>query len=266
MSSVGRTVLGSTGRLVEVSADGKPENKTRGITIDWDTVVAAAAAVTLKDETPIAIGDKYLRYGQVLSRIGTAEVQTYTWTGGPTAGSAILAFPATDTHPAESTSAIAFNATAVEFAAALNALARFGISGATVARTGAGTAGDPYVYTVTYNRALGNVAQATATHTFTGGTTPTVTPATTTPGAGNGKFGPYNPAATDGRQTLSRGDVYILNRTLLESEKMSDHPEVIEGGRLWKERVLMTEGTASLALGPTRANVETYFPRVTWAE
>ena len=99
MGTVGRVVLDQTGRPVEVSADGFPEYKTRGVTIDWSKVAAVGSDTTLPDETLVKSGDKYLRYGQVITRAGTAEVQTYTWTGGPTAGSAILTFPATATAP-----------------------------------------------------------------------------------------------------------------------------------------------------------------------
>lgn len=266
MGTLGMQQLSSTGRAILVSADGRPEYKPRGVTIDWATVAAVGAETTLPDETVVPAGAKYLRYGQIITRIGASEVQTYTWTGGPTAGSAILLFPETEDFAEEETAAIAFDATAGDFQNALVALNRFQLGGVLVTRFGAGSAGSPYVYTVTYDAALGNVPQATATHTFTGGTSPTVTPATTTPGAGTNKFGPYDPAATDGRQTLSRGNCYILNGTVLQAELASDHPGAMEGGLMWPKRVLMTTGTASLAAGPTVANVNSAFPRVRWAE
>lgn len=265
MGTIGRVALDTIGRPVEVSADGRPENKPRGLTLDWSDVTAVSSDTVLDDETVVKNGDKYLRYGQVLTLKGAAEVQTYTWTGGPTGGSAILTIPADANGPQEVLPALAFNATDAQFAAALNATQRVG-GNATVVRTGSGTAGAPYVYTVTYARELGDMPQMTATHTFTGGTTPTVTPATTTPGTGAGKFGPYDSAASDGRQTLARGQVYILNQTVLFSQLKSDFVEVLEGGLVWRARVIATTGSASLAAGPTFATLEPAMPRLRWVE
>jgi hypothetical protein len=44
---------------------------------------------------------------------------------------------------------------------------------------------------------------------LTGGTGPT--PAVTVAGTASGKYGPYDSAATDGRQTLTRGECFILD-------------------------------------------------------
>jgi hypothetical protein len=99
---------------------------------------------------------------------GTAEVQTVTVTGAPTGGTFTLTSTGHGT-----TAAIAFNAAGTAVQAALRALP--GLGGVTV--TGAGP------YTVTFPSTLGNVPQMTATSSLTGGTTPGVTVATTTPGA-----------------------------------------------------------------------------------
>lgn len=268
--TLGQTQVGRTGRPVDVSADGMPIYKVRGVTIDWTTVTAAAADLTLPDETPIKAGQKYLRYGQFISMIGTAEVQTITLTGGPTGGSFILTFPASGADGAQVAAALPYNATVDEITQALANLSRLGTNGIPVlVRAGSGTAGDPYVYTLTFNRALGNVPQFTSTNTFTGGTTPTVTHATVTAGTGvvgtsAGKFGPYDPAATDGRQTLARSTLFVLPRTVLEGDMNAENPAVYEGGVLWRERVIATTGSASLAAGPTFANVETNMPLVRW--
>ncbi len=267
MSSLGTVTVDQIGRPIYVSADGKPEYKTRGITFDWSLVAAVAQDTTLPDDTVVKSGSKYIRFGQVVCRVGTAEVQTYTWTGGPTAGAAVLTFPAAADRLAESTTPLAFNATAAQVQAALEALPHVGVGGAVVSVAGAGSAGSPYVFTVTFARALGNIAQPTQTNTFSGGTTPTATIATTTPGVGSNKFGPYDPAQSDGRQTLARGDSFIINATHLESSVGSDFvPGAIEGGQLFKQRVLMTQGTHSLAAGPTQTEVEAAFPRVRWTE
>ncbi len=273
MASYGRNVLGQTARRIRVVAEQTADFKPGGITLDWGTVPAAAADTTLPDDLVVKTGKKGLRFGQILAMIGIAEVQTVTFTGGPTAGSAILTLPAAGTEPAQSTAAIAFNATADAFRDALAVLTRIGAGGVAVARTGVGSAADPFVYTLTFARRLGDVPQLTGTHTFTGGTAPAVTLATTTAGsAGGGKFGPYDPAATDGRQTLVRGECYILDESVLEEGFLAlapgatDHPAVVEGGLLWKARILMTLGAASLATGPTVTNFETAFPRVRYAQ
>lgn len=266
MATYGRQVLDTTGRPIEVSADGRPTYKSRGLTIDWETVDAVVAETVLDDETVVPAGGKYLRFGQIVTRKGTAETQTYTWTGGPTAGAAILTLPATDAEPEQSTVELPFDATAAQVQSALEDIPRIGEGGVVVTRSGSGTAGAPYVYSAVYKRELGDLDTLTATHTFTGGTTPTVTVATGTPGVGDNKFGPYDSAATDGRATLSRGDVYILNKTVLESDTASDHPPAMDGGLMWKQRILMTTGTHSLAAGPTVTEFLAAFPEVRFAE
>jgi hypothetical protein len=263
MSTYGQTLLGTFGSSIELSADGRPEMKHIGITVDWATVAAVGADTTLLEGVFIPSGQKYLRYGQVLTLIGVGEVQTVTFTGGPTSGAATVTLPAGGGEIAQATAPIAFNATAADFMAALAALYRIGPNGATVARTGAGTAGDPYVYTVTFNRRAGDVPTMTATHTFAGGTTPTVTFATTTPGgASGGKYGPYDSAATDGRATITKGETYLLNRTVREIDLHSDHPPALVGGLVFRDRIIATTGSASLAAGPTFANLDAAMPRL----
>lgn len=146
---VGRTVIGTLGGHLQVTADGEPVAKVAGVTIDWSTVAAVSGSdVTLNDGQIIKIGKKYLRYGQVITQITTG-----------------------------------------------------------------------------------------------------------------GKFGPYDSAAADGRQTLARGSAYVLNRTALEDEPMDEYPEAIEGGRVFLARILQVgTGTASLAAGPTLANLSSTFP------
>lgn len=65
--SFGRTVLGTSGRPVSITADGSPEWKLGGITIDWSTVTAVTGSdETLDDGTVVKVGEKYLRYGTVM--------------------------------------------------------------------------------------------------------------------------------------------------------------------------------------------------------
>lgn len=270
----GRVSLGNTGYpiLCLASDPSEADWKVGGITIDWSTVTAVSADTTLPDGNLVKNGQKYLRYGQVLTRASTAEVQTATWTGGPTTGGAILRLPASGNDAAQDTTSISATATAVQFEDAIQALSRIGIGGVSVARTGSGTAGDPYVYTMTFNRELGDVPQfANVSNTFSGGTTPSSTLATTTAGTGTGMFGPYDPNATDGRQTLTRGDCFILNETVIQNVPIgwgspnTDQPPggVFDGGIVWKERLIVTsEGTGTLADGPTFTNFEAAFPRI----
>lgn len=149
-NTYGFSVLEQTGRSIQVTADGFPELKHAGLTIDWTTIAAVAGAdLTLLDGVVVKIGEKHIRYGQVLTKI-TASA----------------------------------------------------------------------------------------------------------------KYGPFDPAAVDGRQTLTRGECYIANETIKEDELASDHPPVLEGGRCFLDRILATSGAASLAAGPTITNLLAAFPRL----
>jgi hypothetical protein len=280
-TSYGQSTITNVGTSIQLQSDGHPEMKPGGVTVDWSTITAVSADVTLDDGVTVFSGEKYLRYGQLLTMIGTAEVQTVTFTGGPTAGTATLTLPAFGPYDAETVVPIAFNATAQQFQDAFNAaLPAVGPSGfqglpgvgdlaVTVSVTGAGTAGSPYVYTLTFARILGNVPQLTSTNTFTGGTTPTVTHATTTAGAPStnpGMYGPYDPAATDGRQTIERGRCFWVNETTRELDLHSNHPPVLSGGSVWRQRLIATTGTASLADGPTFTALEAAFPRLRYTD
>ncbi len=152
MATYGPHSLGSTGAPVEVSAEAHPPRPAAGITVDWATVTAAVAASTLSDRTPVAIGDKVLPFGTVLTKI-----------------------------------------------------------------------------------------------------------------TASGKYGPYASGATDGRQTLARGDVVIVNMTVKETSPLglaaTDHPDVITGGLVWKSRVKM--GSAGQ---PTQAALEAVMPLLRYVE
>jgi hypothetical protein len=58
-----------------------------------------------------------------------------------------------------------------------------------------------------------------------------------------------------------RGECYILNETVVESELGSDHPAVIEGGLVWGSR--LNVGGAGQ---PSLDDVLTAFPRLRLAE
>jgi len=83
----------------------------------------------------------------------------------------------------------------------------------------------------------------------------------------SGLYGPALTTATDGRQTLARGQVGILNETVLQSgydqlvAVASDHPGVLTGGRVWHARI-----QAGGAGQPTFATLEAALPRLDYAD
>jgi hypothetical protein len=127
----------------------------------------------------------------VLAGGGTNEVQTVTVTGAPTAGTFTL------TYSGQTTATQSRTVTAAALQTALEALSNIGVGDVAVTGGPAGTA--PLV--VTFTGALGatDVAQMTAAHTFTGGTTPAVTVATITSG---GNPSPATTVTTTTRPTL----------------------------------------------------------------
>lgn len=170
--SYGRKVLSpQTGIPISIMADGKPEWKTGGITIDWDTVAAVVAATDVNGYT-VPIGQKYLRYGQVMCKITTTQSSSSSNTTG------------------------------------------------------------------IHNAQL---------------------------------YGPYDPLATDGRQTLTRGQCFILNDTIFQTAPFAlgadtDNVGVVEGGAVFGDRCKFTTSSASLSAGPTKTNFLAAFPRVTLVE
>lgn len=125
--------------------------------------------------------------------IGTAanSVQTLTVGGSPTGGTFTLSFNAGLTTP------LAYNATAAQVQAALEALPDVGAGNVVVT----GSPGGPWA--VTFQADLGNSPQApllVAANNLTGGTSPAVTVAQTTVGVAAGPYyGAYDDNATDGR-------------------------------------------------------------------
>lgn len=82
-----------------------------------------------------------------------------------------------------------------------------------------------------------------------------------------GKYGPYDPAAADGRQTLARGKCWIVNRTVTDNDPKGDHPEAIDGGTVFQARLIQVgAGTRSLAAGPTLAEFEAAFPTIDYCD
>lgn len=143
------------------------------------------------------------------------EIQTVTITGSPTGGSFTLTFNA------QTTAAIAWNATAAAVQTALQALSTIGAGNVSV--TGGPGPATPYSVTFIGTLAGLNVAQMTASGAgLTGGTTPAAAVTTATPGVSghypNGyipsgialgkvtatnKYGPYDDTLSDGRQVFT---------------------------------------------------------------
>jgi hypothetical protein len=141
-----------------VSVDGSPSFKVAGVTIDWTVVAAVNADTTLADGSIIRSGQKFLRYGQVLTMITASKM-----------------------------------------------------------------------------------------------------------------YGPFDSAKTDGTQTLTRGECFILDETVLQYSSGSPmigavNDQVgglIDGGPVWLDRILQSGvGTHSLAAGPTLAELIAAFPSI----
>jgi hypothetical protein len=151
MSTFGQSTIATVGRGVKVSADGEPEVKSGGVTLDWSTIGAVAGAdVVIDDSFTVKIGEKFVSRGQVVCKI-----------------------------------------------------------------------------------------------------------------TASGLYGPYDPAAADGRQTLANGSCFIINESMKENDLKSDHPTAIFGGRVFLARIIQSGVAAhSLALGPTLAELLAVMPRL----
>jgi hypothetical protein len=69
-NTFGRNVIETAGRSIQVSADGRPEFKAAGVTVDWSLVGAVTGSdVTWLDGVVVKVGEKALRYGQVLCMV-----------------------------------------------------------------------------------------------------------------------------------------------------------------------------------------------------
>lgn len=120
----------------------------------------------------------FLAGGTVITQGGSTEVQTITVTGTPTGGTFTLSYAG------QTTTNIAYNATSAAIVTALTALSVIGTGGVT--GTGGPLPTTPVVITFAGQNANTDVAQITATASFTGGTTPAIAVTTTTAGGTGG--------------------------------------------------------------------------------
>lgn len=155
-----------------IGAGGSPLSPNRPIVLRR----AALSAFEAQGYVPSGIELRYGTDGRAEPYAGgVSEVQTATITGTPTGGTFTL------TWNGQTTTAIAYNATAATVQTALEALSNIAVGDiAVTGGPGPGTA-----FTVTFRGALSDqdVAALTATSSLTGGSTPGVTIATTTAGA-----------------------------------------------------------------------------------
>lgn len=262
MADYGRLVYGSTGIPIMVEASGDGEYLPVGVTLDWTLVAALGSDTTINPEgVLLRSGQKYLPHGQVITRVTNANVQTITIGGSGVGGTFTLNAYRQDTGALITMSLLPFNISLANLKAALQASTAFGPKVLAVT----GTPGSSYVIT-------GDIPLMTADGTGLTGTSPTISDVLTTPVANAGMYGPYDSAATDGRQTLTRGQCAILNQMVVQNGALgnfthlaSNHPGVLVGGTVWKARLLATLGTHSLAAGPTFTELEAAFPRLTYA-
>lgn len=261
MGKLGRNVLDyRSGYDDSIVADGDPQWMMAGGAVDWDMVVAAPANVTLPNGRVIKAGQKYLRNGQSLARISAGGATVATQNNTPTGGT--KTFTVSNGGSTFTTSALAFNADGATVQTAIRALdsgVRF------AAATVTGSAGGPYTFG--FPASLGSTQVTADGSLLTGaGAQPTVTFATTSTGR-VGWFGPFDPAATDGRATLARGDIGLVERTVVLggtlglNERDDYHLGLIVGGHVWDGRVLHTgTNTHTLAGGPTKAELLAALP------
>lgn len=234
-----------------------------GATIDWNLFSALGSNLTLADTELLLAGWRYARYGQVFTRVTLAAANILTIGGGATGGTLSISVTNTATGTSSTQTATpAFPATALQVKTALEALFNVGAGNVTVTGGGLGP------YYITFGTSLGTTTVATVATGLTGGTPTSVF---STGGGGISRsFGPFDPSATDGRQNLNRGDVFILNRTRVMGGSLQlpfqddmHYGECIVKGRVWGAKVLATSGTHSLAAGPTFTELEAVMPMLT---
>lgn len=270
---IGRKLIGnSSGYPLQLTYDGKPEWKPGGATVDWGTIVAVSSDTVVSPEGyTVPNGGKYLGMGQVMTKITTAFAQTITMTGTPTGGSITIRVYRPDTG-VRSTIVIPYNSTVAAIQTLFDAF--YGAGNTTV--SSAASAPLPgAVQTVTFGASLAGLIFPLWTldlNSLTGGTNSTATFAVSA-GSTNGYFGPYDSAASDGRQILTRGNVGVINEAIIKDGTLpggfmtynTDNIGIVTGGLIWKARLKATTGSASLAAGPTFATLETVLPRLGYA-
>jgi hypothetical protein len=266
MGIPGRNILpyrSGYGAQVIANADPRAFNGfPAGASLDWNLVSAAGSDITLPDTELILTGWRYLRYGQVMCRVTGAGFKVLTITGSPTGGTWTITITnsAMGASAAKTTAGISPTASAGDVRAALEALPNVGYGNAIVT----GGAGGPY--NITLAAILGTSTFATSGAGLTGGTSPAT--AFSNGAGGNSRFfGPYDPGATDGRQSVNAGDCFIMNRTKVLGGSLqlplgddTHTGECVTAGYVWRDKVIATTGTHSATAGPTWTELRAALP------
>jgi hypothetical protein len=141
-------------------------------TIENGSINFTISGATTRDGNRWGSGPFNVMLGSAIG--GTSSVQTVSITGTPTSGTFTLSFGGQTTAP------IQYNAIASAVQTALQALSSVGAGNATV--TGGPGPGTPYVITFAGALAQKAVGAITAVGSFSGGTSPAINVAQTTPG------------------------------------------------------------------------------------
>ena len=269
----GRSVVGTgTGTSIALSSNGLPLWKTGGITIDWGTVTAVSGSdLTTPEGFVVPVGQKYLRYGQVMCMLSASQAQTLTASGTWTSGTIDIRVFNPQTQAA-GTVTLNYNSSVANTQAAFDASV---LGAGNTVVTGGGVIASN-VQTVTMAGTLLNttipVFTLGANNIVGGGTLAFAISA----GSTSGYYGPYDPAVSDGRQTMTRGQCFILNESWVQNGVggivnvsfgiNTDQIGAIHGGSIWKQRLIATNGSASLADGPTFADILTTFPMLQFVD
>lgn len=244
------------GRINRLSADGYPKYKLVGVDVAWDLVDALTqqqvddwGGVT-PDGVPVKAGQKIILLGTPMVPILTKEVQTITLTS-VTAGTFEATFEFTDSWgevKTETVEDIPWNVTAAQLQAIADDVYGEGVFVVTKAGV---------VLTLTSTKAGNYPAIVTDSTGLTGGS---AVVATTAQGSDNYmSYAPFDSSKTDGRQTLARDKVGLVDYTIryLNPEDGTINPEVshiglIVGGGIYAER-LQVGGTNQTTLAALQA-------------
>lgn len=88
-----------------------------------------------------------------------------------------------------------------------------------------------------------------------------------------GKYTVYGATVAGGTLSEDRGDIFILNESVHESDRASSHPAVIDGGRVFKERlnidsnpeIVYNSGTSAAFGQMAEADFLAAFPQISFA-
>ena len=90
-----------------------------------------------------------------------------------------------------------------------------------------------------------------------------------TSGQDSGKYGPFKADATDGRQSVTRGDCMLVDYTIKQGETSvwnsnldNDHIGGVTGGMVWRQRLKIQGNLEGVGTDPTFDQIKDAFPRL----